>query len=287
MTLEGLLTPGIYERDTCRSLRGIYAALLGLAGLAAGPALADAGEEVAKTRCSLCHETGVSGAPKIGNRTDWEPRAARGKLALYEVALKGKPNTAMMARGGFNDLSRDEVMSAVDYMLKRAGFDPNALPVIAPARPAEPAAQAFASMKIEAVVTTKEQIRLDFADGSDHFVLMVKREGKATGRGPLMGTAVTEYGRHDIVPGVGGDPSGYLVFAAGDGDVAYVKWSMRAVFVPGADGKPVRLDNGFWEVVGATGKFNGMQGAGTLQLKAVSPTDRNFILEGELVPVRR
>ena len=141
-----------------------------------------------------------------------------------------------------------------------------------------------APMKIEAVMTPKEQIRLDFADGSKHFVLMVKREGKASGKGPLVGTAVTEYGRHDIVPDVSGDPTGYLVFTAADGDVVYVKWLVRAVFVTGSDGKSALLDNGVWEVVGATGKFKGLQGAGTLKIKTVSPTDRNFILEGELVP---
>lgn len=140
-----------------------------------------------------------------------------------------------------------------------------------------------APMKVEAVMTPKEQIRLDFSDGSKHFVLMVKREGTATGQGVLAGTAVTEFGRHDIAPGIGGDPSGYLVFTAPDGDIAYVKWSVRAVFVPGSDGKPVLLDNGVWEVVSATGKLKGLQGAGTLHIKAVSPTDRNFILEGELV----
>ncbi len=30
-------------------------------------------------------------------------------------------------------------------------------------------------------MTPKEQIQLDFTDGSKHFVLMVRREGKATG----------------------------------------------------------------------------------------------------------
>lgn len=45
-------------------------------------------------------------------------------------------------------------------------------------------------------------------------------------------------------------------------------------------------DNGVWEVVGGTGKFKGLKGAGMLHIKPVSPTDRNFILEGELVPGR-
>jgi len=138
-----------------------------------------------------------------------------------------------------------------------------------------------ADLNIKAVMVPKEQIRLDFADGSRHFVLAVRREGRAEGSGALAGAEVTEYGWHDIVPGVGGDPRGYLVFTASKENVAYVKWQVRAVFVPGADGKPKLLDNGFWEIVGGTGKFKGLKGAGTLHIKAVSPTDREFSLTGE------
>jgi hypothetical protein len=66
-------------------------------------------------------------------------------------------------------------------------------------------------------------------------------------------------------------------------DVAYVKWQVRAVFVPGPEGKPILLDNGFWEVTGGTGKFSKMSGAGILHNEQVSPTDRRFILEVDLV----
>ena len=145
-------------------------------------------------------------------------------------------------------------------------------------------AAAAAPIKVEAVLAPKEQIRLDFAEGSKQFVLMSRREGKAAGSGPLVGAAVTEYGLHDIVPGTSGNANGYLVFTAPEGDIAYVKWLVRAVFVAGPGGKPALLDNGVWEVVGGTGKFKGMKGAGSLHIKAVSPTDRNYILEGELVP---
>lgn len=137
-------------------------------------------------------------------------------------------------------------------------------------------------VKVEAVMSPKEKIQLDFADGSKHFMLMVRREGEAKGAGPLHGTKVVEYGVHDILPGVGGDPRGYLVMTAPNGDIAYVKWQVRAIFVPGSDGKPQLLDNGFWEAAGGTGGFAGMTGAGTLHIKAMSPTDRKFILEGEL-----
>jgi len=140
-----------------------------------------------------------------------------------------------------------------------------------------------ADVALSAVMTPKEQIRMEFADGSKHFLLMVKREGKAQGSGPLNGASVTEFGYHDIVPGDSGEPRGYLVFATPDGDTAYVKWQVRAVFVPGADGKPKLLDNGFWEIAGATGKLKGLKGAGTLHIKGVSPTDREFQLNGEMV----
>jgi len=142
-------------------------------------------------------------------------------------------------------------------------------------------------MRVEAVLSPKEQIRLDFADASKHFVVMVKREGKATGDGPLKGTAVTEYGRHDIVRGVDGNAGGYLVFTAPDGDIAYIKWRLSAVFVPGPDGKLKLINNGLWEVVGGTGEFKGLQGAGKLHIKFPSPTERNYVLEGELVTARK
>jgi hypothetical protein len=137
-------------------------------------------------------------------------------------------------------------------------------------------------LRIEAVMSPREQIQLNFQDGTRHFVLMVRREGQATGEGPLAGAAVTEYGMHDIVPGVGGDPLGYLVFTAANGDIAYVRWRVRAIFIPGADGRPQLLDNGVWEVVGGTGALADLVGAGTMHIRAVSPTDRRFILQGEV-----
>jgi hypothetical protein len=138
-------------------------------------------------------------------------------------------------------------------------------------------------LSVQATMVPKEQIKLDFKDGSGHFVLMVRREGNATGTGMLDGAQMVEFGRHDIVPGVSGDPSGYLVATKGEGNVAYIKWTVRAIFLPGKDGKPEIHDNGFWEVVSGTGSFKGLKGAGTLHIKSANPTDRIFILEGTMV----
>ena len=138
-------------------------------------------------------------------------------------------------------------------------------------------------VKFEALVAQKEAIRLEFADASKHFFLLVRREGKSQGQGPLADATVQEYGAHDIVPGVGGEPRGYLEFATSDGDKAYVKWTIQAVFVAGPDGKPKLLDNGVWQVVGGTGKLEKLQGAGTFHLVPTGPTERRFVMDGELI----
>ncbi|MER8522202.1 hypothetical protein NKI48_21830 [Mesorhizobium sp. M0644] len=138
-------------------------------------------------------------------------------------------------------------------------------------------------VKFEALVAQKEAIRLDFADASKHFFLLVRREGKSEGQGPLAGATVQEYGAHDVVPGVGGEPRGYLEFATTDGNKAYIKWVIQAVFVPGPDGKPKLLDNGVWQVVGGTGKLEKLKGAGSFRLLPTGPTERRFVMEGELV----
>ena len=101
-----------------------------------------------------------------------------------------------------------------------------------------------------------DSLRLDFEDGSNRFVLMVRREGVAEGEGPFAGANVVEYGWHDIRPPVDGDPRGYLELRTPNGDIAYLQFTVRAVFMAG-DGRPRLSDAGFWELVGGTGEFAG------------------------------
>lgn len=136
-------------------------------------------------------------------------------------------------------------------------------------------------VQVEAVMAPTQSIRMDFKDGSKRFVLMVQREGEASGSGILAGTKVVEQGWHDINPPMGGDPLGYLEFTAENGDVAYIKWIVRAVFMKG-DERPRLIDYGHWELVSGTGQFAGKTGVGTLEIKPASPTDRLFVLAGEI-----
>ncbi len=144
------------------------------------------------------------------------------------------------------------------------------------------AGAAFAEpVSVEAVLEPKEQMKFEFADGSKHFVLAVRREGKAEGSGPFAGLSVTEFGWHDINPPVGGDPRGYLQLSADNGDVAVLQFVVRAVFLKGAE-KPALFDNGYWELVSGSGQFAGKRGVGSLIIKPAGGPKRKFILEGEV-----
>lgn len=95
--------------------------LLGIASLiAAGSTLAASAEETYKTACGACHDAGVAGAPKQGDKAAWAPRLKQGKDVLYKVALQGKPGTGMVAKGGFANLSDADVKAVVDLMIAKA-----------------------------------------------------------------------------------------------------------------------------------------------------------------------
>ncbi len=142
-------------------------------------------------------------------------------------------------------------------------------------------------LNVKAVMSPKEQIYVDLPTAQKHFILFVKREGKATGTGILDGAQLTEYGMHDIRPGVDGSPRGYIVAKLPNGDQAVIQWEVQATFIPGPDGKPKLLDNGVWRFIGGGGGFEGIKGAGILHIRAVSPTDREFSLDGEFVVVKK
>ena len=77
------------------------------------------GEQVVTKVCAACHQTGMLGAPKIGDKGEWNKRkgAAGGLDGLVKIAIKGL--NAMPARGGDSDLSDDEIKAAVEYILSK------------------------------------------------------------------------------------------------------------------------------------------------------------------------
>lgn len=91
---------------------------------AAAPATeANAGQVIFNRNCSICHATGTAGAPKPGDKADWEPRLAQGMDVLYKHAIEGFTGSkgVMPARGGAGNLTDDEIKATVDYMLSVGG----------------------------------------------------------------------------------------------------------------------------------------------------------------------
>lgn len=90
----------------------------------AGEAKAPAGaardpEQIVKTVCAACHQTGVANAPKLGDKAAWAKLIKEGQKTLVANAIKGI--RGMPPRGGDGSLSDLEVERAVVYMANLAG----------------------------------------------------------------------------------------------------------------------------------------------------------------------
>ena len=77
------------------------------------------GEEVVKAQCVKCHQAGLNGAPKIGDRDAWIPRLKLGVDNLVRSAIRG--HGGMPPRGGQANLTDAELRNAIIYM-----FNPSA-----------------------------------------------------------------------------------------------------------------------------------------------------------------
>jgi cytochrome c5 len=66
--------------------------------------------------CAGCHEQGVDGAPRTGDRDAWDGRSRLWAAVLTEHAKKGYG--AMPARGGMDTLSDADVNRAAEYMMR-------------------------------------------------------------------------------------------------------------------------------------------------------------------------
>lgn len=83
------------------------------AGAAAG-----GGQKTYDAVCAMCHNAGVAGAPKAGDKAEWSKRLAQGKDTLYASAIKGKG--AMPPKGGNPSIPDVDIRAAVDHLLATA-----------------------------------------------------------------------------------------------------------------------------------------------------------------------
>jgi cytochrome c5 len=120
------------------------------------PLAARSGEQVVQAQCAKCHQTGVGGAPGIGDHSAWTPRLRQGLDAAVRSAIRG--HGGMPARGGLADLTDAEVRSAVIFMFNpvSAAAQGPAIPV-----PAVPAGnrRVVGGMEIYLGVVSAESLR--------------------------------------------------------------------------------------------------------------------------------
>ena len=90
----------------------------GLASASSGIAIAGDGSSTYKLVCSSCHESTVSGAPRLNDKTEWKHRIAQGMDKMYASTVNGKCEVSVKELR--HDLSNEDIKTAVDYMVSRA-----------------------------------------------------------------------------------------------------------------------------------------------------------------------
>ena len=80
------------------------------------------GPQVYNQACLACHGAGVGGAPVMGDTAAWASRIAQGADVLSEHAIDGFTGSAgyMPPKGGRVDLSDEEILAAMQYMVEES-----------------------------------------------------------------------------------------------------------------------------------------------------------------------
>jgi cytochrome c5 len=96
-------------------MKTVVIALSAAAALAGGQAFAADGKAVYESACKVCHDQGVAGAPKMGDKVAWAPRIKTGEASLIQSVTKGKGT--MPAKAGNAALSDGDLKASVQYMI--------------------------------------------------------------------------------------------------------------------------------------------------------------------------
>ena len=135
--LSQLVTSGVRHNDESeqRVLERIKPVGTVVIAEATAPKGSLTGQQVFAQVCKTCHETGLAGAPKAGDKAAWQPRIAQGEQTLVQHAIQGFQGKSgvMPPKGGDANLTDDEVHRAVVYLADQAGATWKEPPVTATA----------------------------------------------------------------------------------------------------------------------------------------------------------
>lgn len=119
------------------------------------------GARVVQAQCAKCHQAGVGGAPRIGDREAWTPRLKDGLDNAVRAAIHG--HGGMPPRGNQADLSDAEMRNAVLYMINPGAASRKRAPAAA-ARSA-PRYKSAGGMEVHLGIVPAETLRA-FPQGS-------------------------------------------------------------------------------------------------------------------------
>jgi len=134
--------------------RGVALAVAGLCALVTGGTVsaqaAETGEQVFKSVCFACHQTGVLDAPKAGDPAAWKERVKQGLDTLVRHARDGFGK--MPPKGGNPNLSDADLRAAIRFM---SGLDAARTAGGARAKKAAPSAASPAVAQADSVLGEK------------------------------------------------------------------------------------------------------------------------------------
>lgn len=83
----------------------------------------EAGKAIYDAKCMACHMTGAGGAAKLDDKAAWEATAAKGLETIYKNSIEGFTGEkgVMAPKGGFADLTDEDMHNTIAYMLETAG----------------------------------------------------------------------------------------------------------------------------------------------------------------------
>lgn len=84
------------------------------------------GQQVVQGQCFKCHQDGLHGAPRIGDREAWVPRLKQGVEHAVRSAIRG--HGGMPPRGDKADLTDAEIRNAILYMYNPGAASKGAVP---------------------------------------------------------------------------------------------------------------------------------------------------------------
>jgi cytochrome c5 len=81
-----------------------------------------AGEVIYNKYCHICHKDGIAGAPKLGNKELWGPRAEKGMTTLIKHVTEGYTGDSgvMPMKGTCMNCTEEEFRNAISFLLSKA-----------------------------------------------------------------------------------------------------------------------------------------------------------------------